>query len=251
MIERIAPYTMTGVIWYQGESDDHRPGMYYKLLSQMIRNWRDDWNDDELFFVIGQLPMHRWEADPDFKNWCTIREAQAKTARTTAGTALAVLTDCGEFSEIHPKDKKTPAHRFCLAALNGCYQVQFVDGEEGQEGGFSTFNPEAYEVCWNSGSVDVFVSTGLCLEVKDDAEEISGFELMSADGEWHAAKAVLSDKELWNAGEGTEIISVTGTADPRGVRYLWTNYTDDIPLRDGENGVPLPPFIFTKPAYQG
>lgn len=91
----------------------------------------------------------------------------------------------------------------------------------------------------------------LCLEVKDDAEEISGFELMSSDGEWHAAKAVLSDKELWNAGEGTEIISVTGTADPRGVRYLWTNYTDDIPLRDGENGVPLPPFIFTKPAYQG
>lgn len=251
MIERIAPYTMTGVIWYQGESDDHRPGMYYKLLNQMIRNWRDDWNDDELFFVIGQLPMHRWEADPDFKNWCAIREAQAKTARTTAGTALAVLTDCGEFSEIHPKDKKTPAHRFCLAALNGCYQVQFVDGEEGQEGGFSTFNPEAYEVCWNSGSVDVFVSTGLCLEVKDDAEEISGFELMSSDGEWHAAKAVLSDKELWNAGEGTEIISVTGTADPRGVRYLWTNYTDDIPLRDGENGVPLPPFIFTKPAYQG
>ena len=87
--------------------------------------------------------------------------------------------------------------------------------------------------------------------MKDDAEEISGFELMSADGEWHAAKAVLSDKELWNAGEGTEIISVTGTADPCGVRYLWTNYTDDIPLRDGENGVPLPPFIFTKPAYQG
>jgi len=63
MIERIAPYTMTGVIWYQGESDDHRPGMYYKLLNQMIRNWRDDWNDDELFFdsmkVFGNNnPLH-------------------------------------------------------------------------------------------------------------------------------------------------------------------------------------------------
>lgn len=251
MVERIAPYTMTGVIWYQGESDDHRPDMYYKLLNQMIRCWRDDWND-ELFFVIGQLPMHRWEADQDIKHWCRIREAQAKTTRETAGTALAVLIDCGEFSEIHPKDKKTPGHRFCLAALNGCYQVQFVDAEDGmEEGGYSTFNPEAYEVCWNSDSVDVFVSTGLCLEVKDDAEQISGFELMDIDGEWHSAAAVLSDKELWNAGEGTEILHVTGVEYPCGVRYLWTNYTEDIPLRDGENEVPMPPFIFTKPGYQG
>ena len=96
-----------------------------------------------------------------------------------------------------------------------------------------------------SDSVDVFVSTGLCLEVKDDAEQISGFELMDIDGEWHSAAAVLSDKELWNAGEGTEILHVTGVEYPCGVRYLWTNYTEDIPLRDGENEVPMPPFIFT------
>ena len=88
--------------------------------------------------------------------------------------------------------------------------MQFVDAEDGrEEGGYSTFNPEAYEVCWNSDSVDVFVSTGLCLEVKDDADQISGFELMDIDGEWHSAAAVLSDKELWNAGEGTEILHVT------------------------------------------
>lgn len=163
MIERIAPYTMTGVIWYQGESDDPPSGNVLQAAqpddTQLAR--RLERRRAVLRYrAASHAPL---EADPDFKNWCAIREAQAKTARTTAGTALAVLTDCGEFSEIHPKDKKTPAHRFCLAALNGCYQVQFVDGEEGQDGGFSTFNPEAYEVCWNSGSVDVFVSTGFAL----------------------------------------------------------------------------------------
>lgn len=248
MVERVAPYTMTGVIWYQGESDDHRPDMYYKLLGQMIRCWRDDWNDDGLFFVIGQLPMHRWEADADIKHWCKIREAQAKMCRTTQNTALAVLIDCGEFSEIHPKNKKTPGHRFCLAALNGCYNVEFADEADG---GYSTFNPEPYEVCWNADSVDVFVSTGLSLEVRGDSEQVSGFELQDADGKWHSAHAELSDLELWNAGEGNGILHISGVECPCGVRYLWTNYTEDIPIFDSENGVPLPPFIFTKPEYQG
>lgn len=245
MVERVAPYTMAGVIWYQGESDDHRPQMYYKLLNQMIRCWRDDWNDDRLFFVIGQLPMHRWEADPDMKHWCTIREAQARTCRTDKNTAMAVLIDCGEFSEIHPKDKKTPGHRFCLAALNEYYNVEYVDGEDGSSG-FSTFNPEPYEVCFGADSAVVFVSTGLRLTAENGTDDIGGFEIMNADGEWLPAKAELSDKEAWNAGDGTEIIRISGTEYPCGVRYLWTNYTDDIPLRDEENGVPLPPFVFTK-----
>lgn len=137
--------------------------MYYKLLSQMIRNWRDDWNDDELFFVIGQLPMHRWEADPDFKNWCTIREAQAKTARTTAGTALAVLTDAASSARYTPRTKRPRLTDSALRRSTAAIRLQFVDGEEGQEGGFSTFNPEAYEVCWTPAAWTCFVSTGFAL----------------------------------------------------------------------------------------
>lgn len=250
MVERVAPYTMTGVIWYQGESDDHRPEMYYKLLGQMIRCWRDDWSDDDLFFVIGQLPMHKWSADEDRKNWCVIREAQAKICRTVQNTALAVLTDCGEYNEIHPKDKKTPGHRFCLAALNGFYHVEFTDDTD-NESGFSTFSPEPYDPLWNTDSVDVFVSTGMSLEVSNVSGELTGFELMDMNGEWHKAAAEISERERWNAGEGSEILHITGVEYPCGVRYLWTNYTEDIPLRDGENGVPLPPFMFTKPGYLG
>ncbi len=242
MVKRIAPFTMSGVIWYQGESDDHRPDMYYKLLNQMIKNWRDLWQD-ELYFVIGQLPMHRWSADEDRKNWCAIREAQALTTRTDRHTALAVLTDCGEFNEIHPRDKVKPAHRFFLAAMNGCYDADFTSD------GKSTFNPEVFDVQWNSDSVDVFVATGMELEIKGG--EIHGFELCGADGVFAPAAAVLSSRESWNAAEGSEIIHVTGVAEPTAVRYLWTNYTDDITLCDKENGVPLPPFELTKPEYKG
>lgn len=243
MVKRIAPFTMTGVIWYQGESDDHRPEMYYTLLSQMMKNWRDLWNDD-LFFVIGQLPMHQWSGEADRKHWCVVREAQARVAKTDRRAALAVLTDCGEFSEIHPRNKVLPAHRFFLAAMNGYYDADFTAAD-----GKSTYNPEVFDIQWNSDSVDIFVSTGLNLEIKGG--EIHGFELAGADGEFVPAVAELSSRESWNAAEGSEIIHVTGVAETTAVRYLWTNYTDDITLFDEENGVPLPPFRLTKPMFRG
>lgn len=245
MVERIAPYTMAGVIWYQGESDDHRHEMYRKLLSQLIRNWRDDWSDDELFFVIGQLPMHRWSADEDRKNWCVIREAQAEVCRTVQNTALAVLTDCGEFNEIHPKNKLLPGERFALAAMNGCYAIDYTESTDEP-----TASPEARGILWGSDGADIFISTASELVVRGD-KGITGFEIAGADGEYVAAKAEFADKEAWHADEGVAIIHVSGVTDPVSVRYLWTNYTDEFSLYDDENGIPMPPFILTKPAYKG
>ena len=246
MVKRVAPYTMTGVIWYQGESDDHRPESYFTLLGQMMRNWRDDWNDEELFFVIGQLPMHRWSADEDRKHWCVIREAQARMARLDRNASLAVLTDCGEFSEIHPKNKALPGHRFFLAAMNGCYEADFENTN-----GTSTENPEAFQIVWNADSADIFITTGMGLEVRGESGEIHGFEIAAEDGEFRAAAAVIADPKDWNAGEGSTVIRVSGVNEPAQVRYLWTNYTDDITLFDSETNIPLPPFSFRKPQHRG
>ena len=52
MVSRVAPYSARGVLWYQGESDDHRPAAYYPLLCTMIECWRDTFRDDELPFMI-------------------------------------------------------------------------------------------------------------------------------------------------------------------------------------------------------
>ncbi len=246
MVARVAPYTMTGVIWYQGESDDHRPDMYYTLLGQMMKNWRDDWNDDELFFVIGQLPMHRWSGDEDRKHWCVIREAQAKMAKQDRHSALAILTDLGEFNEIHPKDKKSAGRRFLLAALNSYYETTFLDDEN-----ICTDNPDAYEAVWNSDSVDIFVTTANSLEIRGESGEIHGFELAGADGVFHPAEAELCDRDEWSAATGNEIIRVYGVEQPCAVRYLWTNYTEDITLFDTDTEIPLPPFRFNKAEYKG
>ena len=82
MVKRVCPYTIKGVIYYQGETDDNRPKTYFKLFKALIQLWRDDWGDDELPFMFVQLPMHRYKADPDWKHWCLIREAQMRTFKT-------------------------------------------------------------------------------------------------------------------------------------------------------------------------
>ncbi|MCF6286883.1 MAG: 9-O-acetylesterase, partial [Candidatus Hydrogenedentes bacterium] len=43
MIAPLIPYTIRGVIWYQGESNRTRAAQYRTLFPAMIQNWRDDW----------------------------------------------------------------------------------------------------------------------------------------------------------------------------------------------------------------
>ena len=55
MVKTIAPYGISGFLWYQGESDDDTPGMnvFYKdMLSGLISDWRTLWRDDTLPFMV-------------------------------------------------------------------------------------------------------------------------------------------------------------------------------------------------------
>ena len=45
MIAPITPFTIKGVIWYQGESNGWDPTAYRKLLPAMIGNWRTVWQE--------------------------------------------------------------------------------------------------------------------------------------------------------------------------------------------------------------
>lgn len=115
MVSRVCPYTIKGFLYYQGESDDHKPDSYYTLLTSLIRLWREKWGDDELPFIIVQLPMFKYAADPDYKHWCKIREAQMRAYKTVKNTGIAVISDCGEFNEIHPKNKVPVGERLLPA----------------------------------------------------------------------------------------------------------------------------------------
>lgn len=221
MVQRVCPYTLRGVIWYQGETDDCKPKTYFKLFRAMIQLWRDDWGDDELPFMFVQLPMHRYKADPDWKHWCIIREAQMKAYKTIKNTGIAIALDLGEFNEIHPKTKQPVGERLALQAMVNVYGDKSLEKE--------AFSP----MFRNAEAVDggLLLSFDHCdgFEVKG---EPTGFEIAGEDKEFKPAEAQIRGDRIF--------ISCKEISEPLYGRYCWTNYGEVAFF--GKNGLPLAPF---------
>ncbi|MCW3093943.1 MAG: sialic acid-specific 9-O-acetylesterase [Ferruginibacter sp.] len=114
MIAPIIPYTLKGVIWYQGEGNADRAFQYRRLFPAMIDSWRTDFNNRELPFYFVQISPHRSQN-------AEIRDAQLWTYRTVAHSGMAVTTDNGDSLNIHPRNKKLVGERLSLWALKNEY----------------------------------------------------------------------------------------------------------------------------------
>ena len=221
MLRRVCPYTLRGFLFYQGESDDHRPETYETLLTALIGCWRRDWDDSTLAFLNVQLPMYRAAYDPDYKHWCRIREAQANVYRKLRGTGLAVLADCGEFDNIHPKEKAAAGHRLALQAL--CEVYHKMPRAKASAPMFVSGYPAGSSfVIRTENASDGFRLTG----------DAAGFELAGADGIFYPADAAFAPDCI--------TLTAKAVAAPRYARYAWTNYMEVSVY--GMNGLPLMPF---------
>lgn len=226
MVKRVVPYSMRGFIYYQGESDDHKPHYYYKLMSLLIKQWRADWNDESMPFLFVQLPGHQYIQDEDRKNWCIIREAQERIAEDIEHTGMAVIIDSGEFNDIHPKNKVPVADRLYRQAMYKVYGRLSEEEAESPVYASSTIAGDKVTVSFKH------ITGGLV--VAGDTSDVIGFELAGADKVYHSAKAYIEGNKV--------IVSSKEVIEPVSVRYLWSNYP-----REGVNlynkyGLPVAPF---------
>src|SRR5690606_21088773 len=68
---------ITGVIWYQGESNEQRAFEYRGLFPELIRDWRVKFNQGNFPFLFVQLANYRMEpALPQESQWAELRESQ-------------------------------------------------------------------------------------------------------------------------------------------------------------------------------
>ncbi|MCD8395966.1 MAG: sialate O-acetylesterase [Lachnospiraceae bacterium] len=124
MVAPCLPYTVSGVVWYQGESNDCKPEEYQRLLPDMIADWRNRWMQEKLPFVIVQLPNCGIDiAKGDA--WPQIREAQRR-AGSLPDVAVTVNIDIGDDNDLHPLNKKEAAHRAVLALRRIVYHEDVV-----------------------------------------------------------------------------------------------------------------------------
>ena len=222
MLKRVMPYSLAGFIYYQGESDDHKPNSYYKLLKMLIEQWRSDWKDDTLPFIAVQLPMHMERGDENRTNWAVIREAQMRMHRTVKNTGIAVISECGEYGNIHPVDKRPVGERLELQAL--CHVYGKITADE-------AYGP-VYKSCEYGEN-----SLTLSFDYAKDGFEIrgekpTGFEIAGEDKKFVAAKVEISGDKITLSSEAVN--------RPLYARYNWINFAEVTVF--GKNGIPLAPF---------
>jgi sialate O-acetylesterase len=127
MLKPIAPLSISGALWYQGEQNSERGYHYRKLLPAMIADWRRLFAQGDFPFYIVSLPAfkHR-SATPVDDAWAETRESQAFAAASVPNSCLAVTIDTGDADNIHPQDKLPVGERLARCALANYYGKHVV-----------------------------------------------------------------------------------------------------------------------------
>jgi sialate O-acetylesterase len=131
MLKTIVPYTVSGVIWYQGETDESFADLYEELLHAMIVNWRDLWHE-ELPFILVQLASFEFMVEP--LNFVPIRAIQENLTKSMHKVWLICSMDVGMQYDIHPKNKRPVGERLALQALSKVYGYQILADSPSVEG---------------------------------------------------------------------------------------------------------------------
>ena len=220
MIVPLRHYHITGVIWYQGESNTANPNGYNNLFDKLVSDWRNNWGQGEIPFLFTQLA--NLETGDPHNHWAILREEQRK-GLSIPNTAMAVTIDVGEHNDLHPQDKKTVGQRLALAAQSKAYHEDVI------------YSGPIYR---NMKKVNhtihlSFEHIGSGLTLRDGDEVLKGFEICELDQEFVPATAMIHENHV--------IVSHDKIQDPQHVRYAWSDNPVEANLYNKE-GLPASPF---------
>jgi sialate O-acetylesterase len=226
MTAPILPYTLEGVIWYQGEANAATAFNYRRLFPMLIADWRKRWQQGDFPFLFCQLANYRPKlATPDESNWAELREAQTLTLQVP-NTGQAILIDVGEEKDIHPRNKKTVGDRLAIVALSKLY------GQDVPASGpvFESMKIEGAKARLTFGHTDgglvaqplpatyklsTIMATTVPLRRNSPGGEVEGFSICGEDRKWVWANAAIEGKDV--------IVWSKEVPKPVAVRYAWAD----------------------------
>lgn len=215
MLYGLAPYALSGIVWYQGESNTGRPAEYEPLLGCLMHSWRQLFQQPQLPFAVVQLANYMAPSvGPQNSNWARLRESQHRAVLADPRAGLAVAIDLGEAVDIHPLLKKDVAER-CALVFD-----RLVFGKK------VLLSPEATAVKLVGNEVQITfdqpLQEGLC----------KGFELAGVDGKFRSVDAQVK-------GQVATLPAFQGACT---VRYAWKDNPVEANLRASKTQLPAVPF---------
>jgi sialate O-acetylesterase len=203
----VAPFTVRGIVWYQGESNAYpqRADTYYELLPRMIQLWRSLWKEPKLPFVVIQItPNRKPQTDPnEWSGIAVVQDAEAKTAMATPYTALVTTMDCAE-ENVHYREKKPVGDRVLLAAKYLCY------------GSKAEYCGPVFKAMTIKGNKCIVSYHHASNGLSQKGDKLQGFVVAGADKKFYFADA----KIIGNTVE----VSSPQVLQPVAVRYGWANF---------------------------
>jgi len=238
-INPITPYTISGFLWYQGESNVGRAYQYRKTFQLMIKDWRAKWALGDLPFYFCQLAAFNGTSkQPSETPWAELRESQSQ-ALQLPNTGQAILIDIGE-GTIHPRDKKDVGDRLALIALANTYHEKIPSsGPVYESSKIEGSKIRLSFKCTDGGLVakplnevgkPYYVDNPKRIPPQPQSPNsaLQGFAICGDDHKWVWADATI---------DGTTVVVVSAEVPhPVAARYAW----DGFPICNLYNGVDLP-----------
>jgi sialate O-acetylesterase len=226
MLAPIAPLSITGAIWYQGEQNSPRGYEYRKLLPAVISSWRRLFGQGDFPFYIVQLPAFgARSATPTDDGWADIRESQSIVAATVPHSCLAVTIDVGDPNSLHPGNKRPVGERLARCALARYYGRHVADS--GPAVASVERRAHSIRLRFNDANGGLVAKGG----------RLEGFIIAGRDRKWQPAEARIRGVAV--------IVSAPEVPHPTQVRYAWQSN----PAATLFNGAGLPAGPFRTDAW--
>jgi sialate O-acetylesterase len=216
MVHGLEPYTVTGVVWFQADGNQHRPAEYPELIRTLVKTWRRHWGEELPFYYVELNNMYEPQQKPVEERLTLIRDAQ-NAMLDLPRTGVVSAIDLGVALTAHFPDKKPLGERLANLVLAEIYHLPSPE----------VHSPE-YAGCAMEGSrVRLRFRHAAGLRTRAGTP-VKGFAIRGSRGDW-----------LWAEGriEGEEIVVWNEhLARPAAVRYAWASN----PVISVENGAGLP-----------
>ncbi len=220
MVAPVVPYGIRGAIWYQGESNNGEGMLYHQKMRALILGWRATWQKPRLPFYYVQLAPYRY-GNHKPEDLAGIWQAQLKTL-SVPHTGMAVTTDIGNTTDIHPKNKQEVGRRLGLWAMARTY------GKKGTVYSgplYSGMKVEGHSVRLSFKHV----GSGLASR---DGKPLSHFTIAGEDRKFVEATATIDGDNV--------LVRADGVEKPVAVRFGWHHEAE--PNLSNKDGLPASPF---------
>lgn len=225
-------YTISGMIWYQGEGNTYSPFDYEALSLAMINGYRANWNQGNFPYYYVQLPNFSIDLEETYSGWPELREEQERLQQFE-NTGMVCAIDLGEDNDLHPLKKKEVGER--LARL-----VRAKQYKENIE--YSGPTIEGIEVVINEQEMNIVIECGHVsrLLVKDrisgshkKEEDIIDFQVAGDDRVYKTVAVRIDENKIY--------LQLGKEEQPRYLRYCHSNAPKGALLYN-EDRLPMAPF---------